>query len=331
MSYAELLNELDLEFGIVLLPDTLRHIIARLPFCKTVAGIPQDASRVECDESEIDAFYAQLEQIITSVPACVIYNVDEVGFDSWVDATRTSVIVPADYQGDQIAMPVTRSDARATMVACIAANDRSLKPLIVIPRKSVEAELFECGFTPDCCAIHSQPNVFMTTALFEEWFLTIFIADTLDQRRRLGYAGMVFLIHDGFSAHMSEAIEEACIYYGVQMLKIPAHPSDQVQPLDVGLFALHRSESRRMQTHLDLNLQTVKLIRVLCGFQKAATPVNIIGAFRKAGIISQWDGHAGTLRCIIDRNQATEVQHWRQSKKKIAVQQLPFDDRSSRE
>jgi hypothetical protein len=82
-----------------------------------MAGIPQEASRVQCDEAEIDAFHVEFEQILTGVPACVVDNVDEVGFDSWVDATRTTVIVPADYHGDQIAMPVIRGDARAIMVA----------------------------------------------------------------------------------------------------------------------------------------------------------------------------------------------------------------------
>jgi hypothetical protein len=41
---------------------------------------------------------------------------------------------------------------------------------------------------------------------------------------------------------------------------------------------------RRMK--VDLNDQTVKLIKMLCGFQKAATGTNVIGAFRKAGIMS---------------------------------------------
>jgi hypothetical protein len=142
---------------------------------------------------------------------------------------------------------------------------------------------------------------------------------------------MVFLILDGFSGHVSEPIEEACIYYGVPMLRIPAHTSDQVQLLEVGLFALHKSESRRMQTLLDLNVQTLKLIRMLCDFQKAATPINVIGAFRRAGILSQWDGHAGTPRCFVDRTQATELRHWRQSRNRIPVQRLLSEDRGEQE
>jgi hypothetical protein len=250
----------------------------------------------------------------------VIYNVDEVGFDSWVDATQTTVIVPAEYEGSQIPIPISRNDARATMVACISADGRSLTPLIVIPRKSIEVELFECGFTPDCCRIHSQPNGFLTAALFEEWFFTIYIPDTLEQRRRLGYAGLIFLILDGFSGHVTESIEEGCVHFGIRMLKIPAHTSDQLQPLDVGLFALHKLESHRVMPHLDLNAQTVKLIRMLCGFQKAATPVNVIGAFRRAGIICRWDGLAKALRCVIDRSEAADVRHWHHSKSRVQLE-----------
>jgi hypothetical protein len=37
------------------------HIISRLDFCRTVTGIPQEASRVKYDQTEIDEYYAELE------------------------------------------------------------------------------------------------------------------------------------------------------------------------------------------------------------------------------------------------------------------------------
>jgi hypothetical protein len=50
IAYAELLGELDLELGIVLIPNTVCHIIARLPFCKIVTGLLQGASRVQYNQ-----------------------------------------------------------------------------------------------------------------------------------------------------------------------------------------------------------------------------------------------------------------------------------------
>jgi hypothetical protein len=112
------------------------------------------------------------------------------------------------------------------------------------------------------------------------------VPDTLEQRQRLGYTGMVFLIPDGFSGHVRNATKEVRVCYGIRMLAIPSHTSNPVQPLDLDLFALYKSESRRVQPHLDLNTQATRLIRMLSGFQTAATAVNVIAGFWRAGIVS---------------------------------------------
>jgi hypothetical protein len=98
--------------------------------------------------------------------------------------------------------------------------------------------------------------------------------------------GPVFLILGDFSGHLTDAVEENYLFYGIELLVILEHTSDQVQPLDLGIFAAHKMESRRIHPHLTMNDQTSKLIKMLCGFQKAVTGTNIIGAFRKRGIIS---------------------------------------------
>jgi hypothetical protein len=74
---AHLRGELDLELGVVLIPDTLRHTIARLPFCKTATGVPQEASRVQYNHDEIDELYLELEQNVSGVRSNVVYNFDE--------------------------------------------------------------------------------------------------------------------------------------------------------------------------------------------------------------------------------------------------------------
>jgi hypothetical protein len=96
---------------------------------------------------------------------------------------------------------------------------------------------------------------------------------------------MVFLILDGFSSHITDARSEACVYHGIRILKIPAHTSDQVQPLDIGWFGLHKPEFRHVQMHLDLSAQSAKLIRMFCGFQKAIMTVNIFAAFWRVGSV----------------------------------------------
>jgi hypothetical protein len=74
--------------------------------------------------------------------------------------------------------------------------------------------------------------------LFEGWCFTVFLPDVIAQRERLGYAGLVFHILDGFSGHSTKAIEEALLHYGVVVIVLSPHSSDQTQPLDLGIFAI---------------------------------------------------------------------------------------------
>jgi hypothetical protein len=316
---SEILNEIELEFGKFILPNTLFHMIARASWCKTVHGIPMEASRVQCSEEAINDYFSMLETCLSDAPCAVIYNVDEVGFDEWVDATRSAVVVPSDYPADTIPFPVRRVNSRASMIACISAAGRALKPVVVLPRKTAECEFFECGFTPDEVSLVWQENGFCTAKLFEEWCFTVFLPDVLEQRQRLGYAGFVFLILDGFSGHTTEAIEEEFLRYGVFAITLPPHSSDQIQPLDLGIFAIQKVESRRIHAHLDLNPQTRKLIKMLCGWHKATTPVNIIAAFRNGGIVGRWCEEAKALVCQIDRNAASQRRQWNGQKGRVCI------------
>jgi hypothetical protein len=56
-------------------------MIARIPSCKTVRGIPMEASRAACSEEDIDEYYILLDHLLPDAPCDVIYNVDEVEFE----------------------------------------------------------------------------------------------------------------------------------------------------------------------------------------------------------------------------------------------------------
>jgi hypothetical protein len=89
--------------------------------------------------------------------------------------------------------------------------------------------------------------------------------------------------------------------------------------LDLGIFAIQKMESRDVHPHLDVNEQMSKFRKMLCGFQNAATSTNVIDAFRTAGIMSRWDTEHRELVCFIDRENASEVRHWNQSRKRVAL------------
>jgi hypothetical protein len=174
VTYSEIMIRLELQYGVCLLPDTLHHIIYRIPWCKTIGGVPQEALRVQCDEGEIDRYYERLGNILEVVPLAIIYDIDEAGFNSWVGASRLRVVVPLDFEETVIPIPVSINDKRASCVACIVANGRALKLLTVVPGKTIEIELYKCALTPDRCHILFQENGFLTTELFAEWDVAVF-------------------------------------------------------------------------------------------------------------------------------------------------------------
>jgi hypothetical protein len=133
--------------------------------------------------------------------------VGEAGFHEWVDATQHRVIVPTEFTDDKIDIPISRADSRAAVIAWIAADGHSLTPIVIVPQKTVKIKLYECGFVPNAYSFGWQENSFCTRLLFERWCIELFFPDTVEQRRRLGYMGLILLILDGFSGHRSDAIE----------------------------------------------------------------------------------------------------------------------------
>jgi hypothetical protein len=141
--------------------------------------------------------------VIIGVSAVIGYLVDEVGFDSWVDAQRMAVVVPDDDLGDEIAVLVARSDSWASMIACVTAHGRHLQPDIVGTQERVKVEIDDSGFPPDRCCLVRRENEFVTFQLFEDWLENVLIPDVTTQRQRLGWEGSVFLILDGFSEYLT--------------------------------------------------------------------------------------------------------------------------------
>jgi hypothetical protein len=59
--------------------------------------VPQEASRVQHEKEEIDPYYEYLEKTLVGVPSAAIDKVNEIGFDTWVDASRLMVVIPIEF------------------------------------------------------------------------------------------------------------------------------------------------------------------------------------------------------------------------------------------
>ena len=114
---------------------------------------------------------------------------------------------------------------------------------------------------------------------------------------------------DGFGVHTSSAFELLCEEELVIVVLIPPHTSDQLQPCDLGLFAVLKRWQSNITLPAHLNRQTKQVVRMLDALRMATTPKNVIGAFRKAGIVGRFSIEKRQMLATVDPSQATAVRH----------------------
>jgi hypothetical protein len=288
VSYSAVADMLRKNYKLEVNMNSLRSLLGRMPWCRTVTGVPQDDLRVHCDTLSIQRYLLGLENGLKNdeVPAKMVFNVDEVGFQDWADAMKIAVIVPTSYTGSQISIPVSRSSKKTSVIVAISAGGDWLKPLFVVGRKMVEIDLLARGYTRDKCIIVSQDKAFTNRAIFEMWVEQIFIPHVQYMRAHLQYGGWGCLILDGFAGHISGKITDLCKYWGISMIFLPPHTSDQLQPLDLNTFGLAKKTFSSLPGDADVSGQSSNIMKIYDSLVRSTTPNNVIAAFERAGIRS---------------------------------------------
>ena len=310
-SYDDILEFFEDEYGVLLNIGSLRNFIARSREFKTVTGVPLEDSRLFSDAGEIDAYFDRVDEMLRTaqIPAAFVINVDESGFNEFVDARETTRIVPNDYAHNSIPVAITRAEKRATLIGAICADGHALKPMVVLQRETLEGELLIRGYTVDKVLFARSDKGFVTTRLFTRWGRQALLPEVQRRRAELDYDGPALLLLDGFGCHQSaefvEMLEEAnilCVFF-------PPHTSDQLQPCDLGIFGNQKHYQSRITVEPTLNRQTKQVVRMVDSFRCATTPKNVVGAFRKSGLVTFLDE---TMRLMIrvDRSHATAVRHF---------------------
>ena len=312
VTYEDLRDHLLTEFELQIQSDTLRKFVRRSPLFRVVRGIPMEDSRLFSSPQKIDEYFDRISEVIEvgTIPSAFIINLDEAGFDSYVDARKIKRVVPASFLEREIPTPVSRQEKRATLLAAVCADGYCLRPMVVLQRGTVERELLDLGYTDQVVAYGHSETGFMNSSLFLQWAERSFFPEIRQRRALLGYEGPALLIMDGFNVHTSSAFDVLCEEANVVKILIPPHTSDQLQPCDLGLFAVMKRWQSNISLPPDLNKQTKQIVRMLDSLRMATTPKNVIGAFRKAGIVGQFSIEKGTMLATVDRSQATAVRHF---------------------
>jgi hypothetical protein len=108
---------------------------------KTVYRIARERRRAEANPQEIEAWLTRIEEKVEGIRRLFIMNVDEIGCSDFCDRRRVKALVPPEYEGDIIPVPVDPNTKRPTMKACIAADGFGMKPFGIADRATGDKEI----------------------------------------------------------------------------------------------------------------------------------------------------------------------------------------------
>ena len=143
----------------------------------------------------------------------------------YVDTNAYLVIVGSDFPGKAISIPVKRESKRSSLIHCIAADGTALKPLLIIPRKTIDS-IANCN---NVLIKRSQEKGFANTELIKLWLKRIFFPEVArrkaEERNRSSYNGHAVVILDGFSCHKKALDEYNPDEMGIKVVFLVPHSS----------------------------------------------------------------------------------------------------------
>jgi hypothetical protein len=229
----------------------------------------------------------------------------------YTDARPETVVVPADYPLDQIYIPANRSIKRSTLVAAIAADGTGLKPLIIVPRLTIERELYLWGYQGRVI-FRYQEHGFVTITLFEKWVNKVLLPCYADQRELTNDTGRGLLILDGCTYHSLASLaslEGKLRENKIVFIRLPPHSSDQTQPLDLGVFAVVKRYYMNRINVRTVSVQSSQVMRMFDAWVRGTVPRTIVNSFREAGFVP-YEGASGVIYLRVDKTAAKNVRHW---------------------
>lgn len=292
-TYALLAKWLYFTYDVEITTDTLGAIIRRDQHIKPIIGTPMEDTRVNASPQEICNYYTELEELVTGLPVDLVANLDEMGYSEFTDARKMTMVVPSWAPNDDV-FPLDRTKKRITILHCIFVDGSSIPPLIVIPRKTIEKELLDAGLIPSKCILIYQKHGFIDTEAFLHWSTEFLIPEFrkrieahCDSDPSFDRGGV--LIIDGLRQHYCEYFEDEAFYNRISPIQLPAHSSDQTQPLDLLLFSISKGFVARNTGCKDFSVQSSEVLKLYSAVQAASTTINIIKSFKRSGICTKFE------------------------------------------
>ena len=246
---------------------------------------PLPASRAyACNENVVNDFFEKLQSAVSRLQLKHkpqnSFNVDETGF--MTDIGNQKILCRRGFRNPHKTV-ATSTKTMYTVQVCCSAVGSFLSPYVVYKGCHLYSTWTKGG--PDNAKYTCSKSGWMESAHFIEWFVKVFIAETAE------LDGAKLLVFDGHNSHVSKTVVELAIANNIELLCLPAHTSNILQPLDVGVFKTVKAKWRTcLKTYYDeTRYKNVDKAAFPCLLKRligsgAFSNANAITAFQACGI-----------------------------------------------
>lgn len=188
-------------------------------------------TRARAEDPEVlNHWYQLLDHVLTEsgikdMPA-QIFNTDETGF---VTDPKSDIVLAA-RGAKRVNQSIGGSGREQVTVNCAASANGKLLPLYVVYQgKNLYEAWTKDG--PTNTAYNTSAKGWMEAPLFLDWFRKIFLQHTRDvsDKTRL-------LVFYGHASHLSLELVQEAKRHNIVLLRLPAHMTHYLQPLDRAVF-----------------------------------------------------------------------------------------------
>jgi hypothetical protein len=239
---------------------------------------PMDDKRITVSIDAIREYFARLCATVSGAPAHFLFNMDEMGHQTWTDAPNKKCHIPKTHPGNEVLYPVPRTGKRMTLVACVAADGSFFKPTIIISTKMIDVDLYILGLTREKIEIFQQCKAYIDRSIFDEWVASTFVPELQRRAQQWQYSGSAFLMLDHCTAHQTRQFVEICESNRIQSVFLPPHSSNQLPVLDL-FFGVTKRIIPRINCLEALNVQSKHISDIVNVFFTGSIPINIVKSF----------------------------------------------------
>lgn len=238
------------------------------------------ARRKACDPFVIYGYFEMLERVVEELglkeKPKQIYNLDETSICN--DPSKGKIIGQKGYKATRTTSGPGRNNT-TILLATNACGDK-IPPLIIFQGKNLWTQwLYPNENVKTAYAVSDKG--WMETTIFERYMKETFVP-------AIGTERPVLLIFDGHSTHVDLSVIQYAASQGITILKLPAHSSHILQPLDCSAMKPLKDRwedeiIKWQRLNIGTKIPKNEFARIITQIWDQMNPVILANGFRKAG------------------------------------------------